>query len=104
MVKKHIQQKQQQKEELFDKTLGRKIDQRLKKQSNGRNEFIFGLSLFGLVGWSVAIPTLIGIAIGVWLDTHFPGPYSWTLMLLFLGVILGSMNAWYWVQQEGQRL
>lgn len=100
MVDKHIQQKNK---NVFEKTLGQKISQRLKK-SNQQNEFIFGLSMFGMVGWSVAIPTLIGIAIGIWIDTHFPSPYSWTLMLLILGVILGSLNAWYWVQREGKQL
>ncbi|ERT09597.1 F0F1-ATPase subunit family protein [Lyngbya aestuarii BL J] len=59
--------------------------------------------MFGLVGWAIAIPTLIGIFIGVWIDTNWPSPYSWTLMLLFLGVILGCFNAWYWVQRESQQ-
>lgn len=94
---------QHQKENLFKKTLGKKINQHLKKQDKNRNEFIFGLSMFGLVGWSVAIPTLIGIAVGLWIDKHFPSSYSWTLMLLFLGVIIGSLNAWYWVQQESRQ-
>ena len=30
----------------------------------------FGLGMFGLVGWSIAVPTLAGIALGVWLDTR----------------------------------
>lgn len=60
----------------------------------------FGLGMFGLVGWSVAVPTLLGIALGLWIDGHFPSQYSWTLMLLLLGIGLGCFNAWYWVQQE----
>jgi ATP synthase protein I len=60
----------------------------------------FGLGMFGLVGWSVAVPTLIGIALGIWIDTTWPGPYSWTLMLLFIGVMVGCLNAWYWVKRE----
>lgn len=61
----------------------------------------FSLGLFGLVGWSIAIPTLAGIAAGVWLDRNWPGGVSWTLTLLFAGVVLGCLNAWYWVKQEG---
>ncbi|MDJ0774758.1 MAG: AtpZ/AtpI family protein [Mastigocoleus sp. MO_167.B18] len=34
------------------------------------------------------------------MDSHFPSPYSWTLMLLFVGVVLGCMNAWYWIERE----
>ena len=60
----------------------------------------FGLGMFGLVGWSVAIPTLVGIALGVWIDLKWPSRYSWTLMLLIIGVVLGCLNAWFWVTRE----
>jgi len=63
----------------------------------------FGLGMFGMVGWAVAIPTVIGVAIGVWIDKTWPGPYSWTLMGLFVGVVLGCVNAWYWVKRESRR-
>ena len=63
----------------------------------------FGLGMFGLIGWSVAIPTLIGVAVGIWIDTTWPSRFSWTLMLLFIGVISGCVNAWYWVKRESRR-
>jgi ATP synthase protein I len=63
----------------------------------------FGFGMFGLVGWAVAIPTLIGIATGIWIDETHPGPHSWTLMGLFVGVVLGCLNAWYWVKRESRR-
>jgi ATP synthase protein I len=53
-----------------------------------------------MVGWSVAIPTVLGIAIGVWLDANTDTGFSWTLTLLITGVIVGSMTAWYWIQKE----
>jgi ATP synthase protein I len=59
-----------------------------------------GLGMFGLIGWSVSIPTLIGIVLGVWLDRKLPGAFSWTLALLLAGVTVGCLNAWYWVSQE----
>lgn len=61
----------------------------------------FGLGMFGVVGWSVAIPTLIGVAIGLWIDQRWPSQYSWALMLLILGVMVGCLNAWYWVRKGG---
>lgn len=63
----------------------------------------FALGMFGMVGWSVAIPTLLSIALGVWIDKHFQSRYSWTLMLLVVGVALGCLNAWYWINKESQR-
>jgi len=61
----------------------------------------FGLGMFGIVGWSVVIPTLIGIALGVWIDSTWPSQYSWTLMLLIAGLLIGCLNAWYWVRRGG---
>jgi ATP synthase protein I len=62
----------------------------------------FGLGMFGLVGWSVAVPALIGIALGLWIDARWPSRFSWTLMLLVGGVALGCLNAWRWVSRESQ--
>ena len=53
-----------------------------------------------MVGWAVSIPTLLGIALGLWIDRRFPGSTSWTLTLLCLGVALGCWNAWTWIQRE----
>ncbi|HNW91620.1 MAG TPA: AtpZ/AtpI family protein [bacterium] len=64
----------------------------------------FGLGLSGIVGWSVAIPALLGVAAGIWIDGRYPSQYSWTLMLLIGGVLLGCLNAWYWVQRIGRRI
>ena len=59
----------------------------------------FGLGMFGIVGWAIAIPTLIGIALGLWIDRNWPSQYSWALMFLIAGVIMGSVNAAYWVKK-----
>ena len=90
-----------------DKRLPEQVGEKEKRRIKARQEkdhgLWFGLGMFGLVGWSVAIPTLIAIAVGVWIDRRWPGPYSWTLMCLFIGVVLGCLNAWYWVKRESRR-
>lgn len=84
--------------------LGRKVGHKAARKLAGRNQkqhsIWFGLGLFGLVGWSVAVPTLIGIAVGLWLDKLWPGRVSWTITLLIVGVGLGCLNAWRWIQEE----
>lgn len=75
---------------------------RLKARREGDRTIWYGLGMFGIVGWSVAIPTLIGIAVGIWIDLTFVTPFSWTLMMLFMGVIIGCLNAWYWIQRESR--
>ncbi|CDS53824.1 ATP synthase protein I [Polaromonas sp. CG9_12] len=63
-----------------------------------------GLGLMGVIGWSVVVPTLLGAALGLWLDRRYPGGRSWTLALLLAGLTLGCLNAWHWVSQEDQAM
>lgn len=90
-------EKKNQKE--FTKKVAEKESRKMRARRERERAVWFGLGTFGLVGWSVAIPTLIGIGLGVWIDTKWPSRFSWTLMLLFIGIVLGCLNAWYWVQQ-----
>ncbi len=86
---------------LIDQVKG-KESRKVKARDEGERSAWFGLGMFGLVGWSVAIPTLVGIVIGVWADSAWPSQYSWTLMGLIMGVIVGCLNAWYWVKRESR--
>lgn len=90
-------------EDRFPREIRRKADRKRRGREQREHPIWFWLGMFGLVGWSVAIPTVIGIAIGVWLDRRFPSEASWTLTLLIMGVALGCANAWYWVKQESRR-
>ena len=87
--------------ELYDE-IGRKEERRRKaRRRRGGHSFWLGLSMFGLVGWSVAIPTLLLTALGIWLDTRYGNGISWTLTGLFTGVVIGSLNVWFWINREG---
>ena len=79
----------------------KKAERRHWAQTQGRRSVWFGFGMFGLIGWAVAIPTVLGITLGIWLDRHWPaGQISWTISLLFVGIILGCINAWRWVNRE----
>jgi len=82
--------------------VGKKAYRRIKARRTRDRSVWFGLGMFGMVGWTVAITTVIGVALGVWIDRTWPGPYSWTLTLLFIGLIVGCLNAWYWVNRESR--
>lgn len=62
----------------------------------------YGLAMFGMVGWAVAVPIVLGAALGHWIDWRWPGETSWTLILILAGVVLGCLNAWYWIQRESR--
>lgn len=83
-------------------TITRKAQQMEEARKRHQESAWYGLGMFGLVGWSVAIPIVAGIALGIWIDRKWPGEVSWTLILLLAGAVLGAFNAWYWVQREGR--
>lgn len=84
--------------------VGAKAARKLRAQRHVTRTVWFGLGMMGLIGWSVAIPTLLGAALGIWLDRHYPGGRSWTLALLVAGLALGCWNAWHWVSKEDQAI
>ncbi len=82
----------------FQQQIARKMARKIRtKQDHG---IMFWMGMFGMVGWSIAVPTLAGIALGNWLDSRWPASFSWTLSLLLAGILLGCVNAWYWIKQE----
>lgn len=87
--------------EEYGRNIGRKEHRKIRGRREGDKSLWFGLGVAGVVGWSVAIPSLIGVALGIWIDTTWPSRFSWTLMLLIAGVILGCFNAGYWVKKAG---
>ena len=87
----------------LEEKVGRKAERRDRARREGRHTVWFGFGMFGLVGWAVAVPTLVGVALGHWLDARYPGSPSWTITGLVAGVALGCLNAWWWVQRTGAR-
>ena len=79
--------------------IGAKAARKLKARKSTQGVW-FGLGMMGLVGWSVVVPTLLGAALGLWLDQHHPGKHAWTLALLVVGLAIGCVNAWYWIAQQ----
>lgn len=85
----------------FEMLIARQAERKKRIRRNKKYSAWFGLGMFGLIGWSIAVPTLLGIAVGIWLDAQAPvGTYSWTLTFLMVGLILGCLNAWYWIKKE----
>jgi ATP synthase protein I len=91
-------------EPLFARKVASEEARKLRVQRAGQQGAWFGLGMSGLIGWSVAVPTLGGIMLGLWLDRRHPGTFSWTLALLFAGLFIGCANAWYWVDQQDKAM
>ena len=86
-------------EDPFARSVG--VQEARKLKANRTRAHVWsGLGMMGLIGWSVAAPTLLGALLGLWLDKRHPGAHSWTLALLIAGLCIGCGNAWHWLVKE----
>lgn len=90
--------------EEFARQVGIKEERKIKARNDPQQNVWLGFVKYGVIGWSVAIPTLAGVACGVWLDRNYPATHSWTISLMALGLFLGCAAAWKWVESEGNKI
>jgi ATP synthase protein I len=91
-------------DQRFIRKIASQAARKLIAQRDAKQPLWFGLGMFGIIGWSVALPTVAGALLGLWWDRHHPGPHSWTLALLVAGLIVGCANAWHWVSKEDKAM
>lgn len=80
------------------------IRRRAERMQQTRNEPKYsplnGLGVFGLIGWSVALPTVAGAFLGMWLNRVAPQSFSWPMALILGGAVIGAMVAWSWIDKS----
>ena len=60
---------------FFSDEVARKEKRKLKALQE-KSGVWFGLGMMGMIGWSVVVPSLLGAALGLWLDKHHPQAFS----------------------------
>lgn len=88
----------------FAAQVGKNAARKLKARRDATPGVWFGLGMMGIIGWSVVVPTLLGAALGLWLDKYHPGKHAWTLALLAAGLVIGCFNAGHWVAKEDKAI
>jgi ATP synthase protein I len=74
--------------------------ERMIARRNHKDIILRSIAILGVIGWSVVLPTLAGVAAGLWIDSHWPSRFSWTLILMTAGLLLGCANAWRRIRSE----
>jgi ATP synthase protein I len=58
------------------------------------------LGQIGILGWAVVLPTLMGLALGHWLDRTFGTRVFFSAPLLMIGAAIGLWSAWKWMHRQ----
>ena len=88
----------------FHQQINEKESRKLKAKQRGEHSALQGFSVFGLIGWSIAVPTVLLTLLGLWLDEQIAGERSYTLALLIAGLGIGCLNAWYWISRKMEEI
>lgn len=88
----------------FSEQIGTSEKRKIKARRQPPRSIWRGFAVFGLIGWSVAAPTIIGAMLGLWLDRRYPAAHSWTLTMLVAGLVIGCLTAWRWIADENKNM
>lgn len=69
------------------------------RQEKGQSFWKY-VGLIGVVGWSVVVPMVLAVLLGLWIDRKFETGSRWTIALLLLGLCMGCLNAWRMITKE----
>lgn len=58
------------------------------------------LGQIGILGWTIVVPTLLGLFIGRWLDRFFATRVFFSAPLLMIGAAAGLWSAWKWMHRQ----
>ena len=75
-------------------------ERRERWQREGERSIGQNLAMIGVLGWTIVLPTLLGLFAGRWLDRQFHMGIFWTLGLLVVGLTIGCMLAWRRMHSE----
>lgn len=80
--------------------ISRQVAQKQKMRNSPGPSPLRGFGSFGIVGWSIAIPTVAGVFLGIRLDSTSTQDFSWTIALMLGGVALGVLIAWALINED----
>jgi ATP synthase protein I len=86
--------------EQLEQAVRKRQKRRERWQREGERSLGQNLAAIGALGWTIVVPTLLGIFVGRWLDRTFNGGIFWTLGLLVVGLAAGCAFAWRWMHRE----
>ena len=87
-------------QEKLSEAVKTRQERRERWQREGERSIGQNLAMIGVLGWTIVLPTLLGLFTGRWLDRQFNMGIFWSLGLLVVGLTAGCMLAWRRMHSE----
>jgi ATP synthase protein I len=81
-----------------------KVGEPMTRNQSTFSDVWLGVGMMGLIGRSLSIPSIAGIALGVGLDWIWDTGHSCAVALSMLGLTIGFAMAWQLVSNESRAL
>lgn len=78
----------------------RRQRERREWEARGERSVWQNMAMLGSLGWLIIVPTLMGLAVGRWLDHSFGTGITLTAAGIFVGICAGGMLAWQRMNKE----
>ena len=59
-----------------------------------------GIAILGTIGWYIAIPAVLAIILGKWLNSVTNGSFNWIIILFLIGMSIGFYNVYRVIKKE----
>ncbi len=86
--------------EAFVKQVRRRREQHDKHVRDGDSSFWQSVGMMGTIGWSVAVPTVLGVLLGRWLDGRLDSAHVFMVFFMLVGLVTGCVTAWRMVAEK----
>ncbi len=79
----------------------RRAAERAKEKANDPEPSLGSrLGQIGILGWTIVVPTLIGLVLGRWLDHRLATGVFFSAPLIMIGALIGFWSAWKWMHRN----
>lgn len=78
----------------------RRRERREKSEREGDASFWTSVGMMGTIGWSVSVPTALGLLFGRWLDTRLESAHVFMVFFMLFGLGVGCFTAWRQIAEK----
>ena len=84
----------------FVSAVKRRRDLRHEHEREGNSSFWNSVGMMGTIGWSVSVPTALGLLLGRWLDARLDSGQVFLVFFMLVGLGVGCFTAWRMIAEK----